>query len=1248
MKLSLVSGMREKLICPECENVFHLEVDEARTEVLCPRCGHSFVHIPNGADIDAEADTVFIPEPPKRKPPAPPAEEKAKEINGDPVPGMLFGNYEIIEEIARGASGIVYKAKQRNLDRVVALKVLIAGETASEEQIKRFHHEAKAVAKLRHPNIVPIYDVGVHKGKHYFAMEYVDGKPLHRMMKKKCLPPNESLDIIVKAAQAIAAAHEAHIIHRDIKPANIMIDSAGRVQVMDFGLAKQVEADTQYTRSGTTMGTPNYMPVEQARGDVKNIDERSDIYSLGAVLYEMLTGVPPFVAETNLKTILKVINEEPIPPRRRNPHIHKDIETICMKAMSKDRERRYATAREFIDDIRRFRAGEPILARPPSMIYRLSKKIRKYRAVITASLSTIVLGVLVVWAIGYFFPPQPEEPLNGPQPRAEKHLPIEYESFTEKDVTAFISCATGGQAFLPATILDSELPEDVEIKMDIEVKPDVTDGSRIGFHLYGDSPGQAGIYLRGYAVVFFFVNGRLNRLEFQRGGSPRGPGWTSLDIEPKAGKIHCSVTIKNGRISPVVDGRKLKPYSIEDQDIVKENERMPGAGLLLYGNGLTFVPGSLNFKEIIPPPARLLENAFTYYNARSWEKARTRYFKFLNAYGGERGSPDSEIEEESFIECERRIAFSYALESRVLEDDDYEGRLAAGAVNDLNDIADKYYGTGKYRGYAREANTWAAAIQLCLDKETDLAGLTGKLARKYGISRIEAGKEILAIIGVSKIEAILGRIAYVDDFTIELYRSHAEKLWGRGDFAGSAGVYLLCASYYIESQEWDRAREICERVKKIVEGRHPLRPFEIKADVLLASVFREQGDFPKYRRHMSEIRIRYRVDVPETEKVVFQPELARAVLTYARDVLHESLKDRQSPLSLEYFWECIDCLWEFYFLAGPEMKHIPPEPDVTGLEPEEKARVLNEYELRKKEAVEWRQLLGNADKVKLYNQWLEIVFAARRTLIRVHKIETILYPENALTEEDIISLAEDYPEKETVPAHIRAELALMSGEVLQHFRQYEKARQVFEDVRKTFANQQLLCIEAVNRIVESHIVEGYSGNGGAGDIDLLAVLEILYELNRCPDHREELREAKLNAKTRAVLVMMLQHLSRGRNPDGTPNDYGEKLHRQIADSLAEIKNEMEPLSQSSYIRIIYGLLILQEPLDPEFTEDYLETVRSLVANDRKNEMKFWFGVKLLYFDRKEEAHRYFEEILRGDVLLEYWYSRFIRAYLKPR
>ena len=1239
-----MSGMREKLICPECENVFHLEVDETRTDVSCPRCGHSFVHITNGAGIDAEADTVFIPEQPQKKPPAPPAEEKATEIDGDPEPGMIFGNYEIIEEIARGASGIVYKAKQRNLDRVVALKVLIAGETASEEQIKRFHHEAKAVARLRHPNIVPIYDVGVHKGKHYFAMEYVDGKPLHKMIKKERLPPNESLDIIVKVAQAIAAAHEAHIIHRDIKPANIMIDNAGRVQVMDFGLAKQVEADTQYTRSGTTMGTPNYMPIEQAQGDVKNIDERSDIYSLGAVLYEMLTGVPPFVAETNLKTILKVINEEPILPRRRNPYIHKDIETICMKAMSKDRERRYATATEFIDDIRRFRAGEPILARPPSIIYRLSKKIRKHRAVITTSLSTIVLGVIVVWAIGYFFPPPTNNSNNEPQPRTGKRRNIGYKPFTENDVTAFIDRATRGQAFLPAIINDSELPEDLEIKMDVEVKPDVTDGSRIGFYLYGDSPGEAGIYLRGYALVFFFVNGRLNRLEFQRGGSPRGPGWTDLDIEPKDGKIPCSVTIQNGRISPVIDGRELTPYSIEDQDIVRENEQMPGTGLLLYGNGLTFAPGSLKMEEIIPPPKTLLANASTYYNARSWEKARTRYFKFIKVYGSERGSPNSDV-----IECERRIAFSYALESRVLEDEDFDGRLAVGAVNDLNDIAKKYYGNEKYRGDAQEAATWAAAIQLCLDDEADLAGLAGKLARKYGISRVETGREILAIIGVSKIEAILGRTTDVDDFTIELYRSHAEKLWGRGDFAGSAGVYLLCTSRYIESSKWDRAREICERVKQIVEDRPPLRSYEIKADVLLASIFREQGDFPKYRRHINEIRVRYREEDPGTGKVVFQPELARAVLTYARDVLRESRKDGRRPLlSLEYFRECIDCLWEFYFIASPEIKHIPPEPDVTGLGPEEKARVLNEYELRKKEAGEWQQLPENADKLKLYNQWLEIVFAARRTLIRVRMIEKVQYPENAQTAEDIISLAKDYPEKDTVPAHIRAELELISGEVLQRFKQHEKARQVFEDVRISFANEQLLCIEAVNRIVESYIVEGYSGNGDAGDIDLLAVLEIVYELNRYPNHRKEFREARLNAKTRAILVMMLQHISRGRNPNGTPNEYGKKLHRQIADSLEEIKNEMGPLSQSSYIRIIYGLLTLQEPLDPELAEDYLEAARSLVADDRKNEMKFWFGVQLLYLGRKEEARRYFDEILSDDVLLEHWYSRFLSVYLKSR
>jgi serine/threonine protein kinase len=410
--------MREHIACPDCGNAFSLDISQARTEILCPRCKNTFAYAsesipadeeiaPMEEEVDPSAETVNLSNAQARKGDAKMEEEVAR-------PGMTIGNYEIVEEVARGAVGVVYKARQKNLDRIVALKILIAGQAASEEQIQRFRQEALAVAKLRHPNIVPVYDVGVYEGKHYIAMEYVDGRPLHQMMKIRRFTTKEALDIILKVADAIGHAHKHGIIHRDIKPANIMMDDSGRVQVMDFGLAKEIEADEQFTRSGTTMGTPNYMPIEQAQGDNKNIDERSDIYSIGAVLYEMLTGVPPFVAETNLKTILKVINEEPLPPRRRNPTIQKDLETICIKAMEKDKSRRYETVDAFVEDIDHFTHGEPIHARPPSTIYRLSKRIRRNIAVIGASAGTIVAAIVILLLWRVFFPlPPPPPPSDG-------------------------------------------------------------------------------------------------------------------------------------------------------------------------------------------------------------------------------------------------------------------------------------------------------------------------------------------------------------------------------------------------------------------------------------------------------------------------------------------------------------------------------------------------------------------------------------------------------------------------------------------------------------------------------------------------------------------------------------------------------------------------------------------------------------------------------------------------------------------
>ncbi|GEM_PF-4137308 len=306
---------------------------------------------------------------------------------------QFFGNYEIVKELSRGGMGIVYIAKQRGLSREVALKVLIAGEGATEDQIKRFHREAESSAKMSHPNIVPIFDVGVVGNQHYFTMEFVKGKPLDALIKEQAVEQEEALRIIAKTARALHYAHEQDIIHRDIKPGNILLTEEGEPKLTDFGLAKDVgggEGQT-LTVSGAVMGTPRYMSPEQAEGRTSEIDSRSDLFSLGSIFYELLTDQTPFTGNTIVELLKKVSQEDPPPPRRLNKHIHKDVETICLKCLEKDVSKRYQNGDALADDIDRFIAGDPILAKPVGLTTKVYKKARKYRGIVITGLIALVL-----------------------------------------------------------------------------------------------------------------------------------------------------------------------------------------------------------------------------------------------------------------------------------------------------------------------------------------------------------------------------------------------------------------------------------------------------------------------------------------------------------------------------------------------------------------------------------------------------------------------------------------------------------------------------------------------------------------------------------------------------------------------------------------------------------------------------------------------------------------------------------------
>jgi len=362
--------------CPNCGG-------EARLEAIRQaggRCPHCKARI--------KVRFTGVPHPVKRAPgKAPGARNLRNSLES-------IGPYEVISEISRGGMGIVYKARDKNLRKTVAIKVLIRGGQASEEERKRFRREAESAARLQHSNIVPIHSVGICDGLPYFVMDFIEGEQLDVLVDRGSVSPRQALDYTEQLADALSYAHESGVIHRDIKPANVIVDRYGRPQLMDFGLAKEVDAAdrTQLTQVGTTMGTPTYMPPEQAEGDLEGIDAQSDVYSLGAVLYEMLTGQPPFEGATTMAILMKVLEQDPPRPRRINPRIHRDIETICLKAMAKNKRERYRSAAELREDIRRFKAGEAIAAAQPGASREFLRWCRRHRELV-ATLFLAVVGL---------------------------------------------------------------------------------------------------------------------------------------------------------------------------------------------------------------------------------------------------------------------------------------------------------------------------------------------------------------------------------------------------------------------------------------------------------------------------------------------------------------------------------------------------------------------------------------------------------------------------------------------------------------------------------------------------------------------------------------------------------------------------------------------------------------------------------------------------------------------------------------
>jgi serine/threonine-protein kinase len=279
-----------------------------------------------------------------------------------PLPATL-GDYELIEEIGRGGMGVVYRATQKSLGRTVALKMLLRRDLASRADLARFRSEAEAAARLDHPGIVSIFDVGESDGLPFYSMRFIEGTTLARQLAAGPLPPREAATLLAKVADAVQAAHDRGVLHRDLKPSNILIDATGRPHVSDFGLAKRIEQDQSVTHTGAILGTPCYMSPEQAAGSRGDVGPTSDVWSLGAILYQMLAGRPPFQASSPMDTLLAVLETDPPAPRTVAVGVDRDLEMIALKSLQKPQDLRYASAGGLAADLRAFLAGETIAAR---------------------------------------------------------------------------------------------------------------------------------------------------------------------------------------------------------------------------------------------------------------------------------------------------------------------------------------------------------------------------------------------------------------------------------------------------------------------------------------------------------------------------------------------------------------------------------------------------------------------------------------------------------------------------------------------------------------------------------------------------------------------------------------------------------------------------------------------------------------------------------------------------------------------
>ena len=384
---------------------------DGATVAFCPVCQSvgAKAAAPNGVDAPTSV--------PSGRPSVPTGDETIGLEAPAAAPAELpaVAGYEVLAELGRGAMGVVYQARQLRPNRVVALKMVLAGAHAASSDLRRFLAEAEAAAQLQHANIVQVHEVGSHGGLPFISLEYVDGGTLAQKLKGTPLPPKEAAVLTATLGRAVQYAHRHGVVHRDLKPGNVLLTADGAPKIADFGLAKCGAAGPGMTQAGAILGTPSYMAPEQAEGKA-DVGPAADVYALGAILYELLTGRPPFQAPTPLDTVLRVVNDEPVPPRKLQPKAPSDLETICLKCLQKDPRKRYASAAALADDLDRFLGDRPILARPVGRPERAWRWCRR-NPVVAGMAATLAAGALVAV---YFINAERTQTLSNLRPRHER------------------------------------------------------------------------------------------------------------------------------------------------------------------------------------------------------------------------------------------------------------------------------------------------------------------------------------------------------------------------------------------------------------------------------------------------------------------------------------------------------------------------------------------------------------------------------------------------------------------------------------------------------------------------------------------------------------------------------------------------------------------------------------------------------------------------------------------------------------